>query len=165
MVRKPKNFNRKFLIDLGTAETPKWVPLAVGIMSHGSSFNETSEKFYYMSDEGSPDSDVVSQEVTRSFTGHRVVGDEAQDYILETVLYEINNRRVRFVEYDSGVDVTETPMPVNGWKGEGTLSISDDGSGDTASRQNISFSLSINGKPERGTMKQEDGVYTWTPKA
>lgn len=157
-MRKPKNFNRVFLVDIGTADAPKIVPIAAGITSHGSNISESTEKYYYMDQRGTAETDLTGQDVSRSFSGHRMKGDEAQDYILDELLYDIDNREIVFYDYDESLTAG-----VNGWKGVATIRISDDGSGDTAARQNIAFSLAINGKPERGTVSKTESGYTWTP--
>ncbi len=159
-MRKPKNYNRVFLIDIGSADTPNIVPLAAGITSHGSSISESTEKYYYMDQRGTAETDLTGQEVSRSFSGHRIKGDAAQDYILDELLYDLDGRSVTFYDYDDMV----TGGP-NGWKGSAVIQIADDGSGDTAARQNISFTLYLSGKPERGTVALASGVYQWTPKA
>ena len=158
--RKPKNYNRCFLINTGTTAAPVWVLIADGITSHGSSISESTEKYYYMDKAGVAETDVTGQDITRSFTGHRAKGDSAQDYILDTILYDLAKREVEFIDYDSGI-----AAGVNGWKGKATIQISDDGSGDTAARQNISFSLAINGKPTKGTVAKTESGYTFTEEA
>ena len=74
-----------------------------------------------------------------------VIGDEAQDYVFIDALYDLDKRAVEFVEYYDDVE------GVNGWKGVASLTISDDGSGDTANRETIGFGLNLIGKPVRGT--------------
>lgn len=52
----------------------------------------------------------------------------------------------------------------NGWKGKARLQITDDGSGNAADRQSISFALNYVGKPVRGTVtKDTSGKLTFTP--
>ena len=54
---------------------------------------------------------------------------------------------------------------VNGWKGNGNLTISDDGSGDTQNRETIGVGLNLIGKPERGTAQVTYGAtitVEWT---
>lgn len=160
-VRYPKNYNRVMAIRAVGKEAEDYMVIAVGILSRGSSYSETTEDYKYMSGRGTSEKVLSSQEVGTSFTGHRAVGDPAQDYILDEVLYDLDNREVEFLDYDDGAP-TGSP---NGYHGSATLQITDPGSGDAASRQNIGFTLNYKGKPERGTVtKESGGKLTFTPK-
>ena len=165
-IRFPKNYNRRLLINLKDTEgTDNWKLMAVGISSRSNSINESTEKYYYMDKRGVAETEITGQEVSISMTGHRAVGDVGQDYILDEVLYDLDKREIEFCDYDDGVDTSTTPKPANGYRGIATLQITDFGSGDTANRQNIGFTLNINGKPEKGTMTEANGVYTWQAEA
>ncbi len=155
---KPKSFNRRFFINIGSSMVPEWVEISQGITSRGNSFTENEEEFYYMADRGTAEKEPTTQNISRTFSGNRFIGDKAQDEIFINRLYDLENRSVEFMEfYDN---VKDGP---NGYKGNASLTISDDGSGDTQSRETIGFGLSINGKPTRGTVTlSEDGVPTFT---
>lgn len=154
---KPKAFNRRFFINLGTSEAPKWAEIAKGISSRGTSVNEGSEDYYYMDNRGTAETVPTTQSISRTFSGNRLIGDEAQDEIFIKRLYDLNNRTVEFLDF---YDALTTGA--NGWKGNGSITISDDGSGDTANRENIGFGLTLNGIPTRGTVTVDDkGVPTF----
>lgn len=164
----PKNYNRIMLINIGTTETPDWKKIAVGILSRGNSISETTNDFYYMSNLGTADTETSSQVISVTFTGHRDVGDAAQDYILDKVLYDLSGRIVEFMDYDDSIVIPTTDTkPVNGAKGVASISISDFGSGNAPDRQTIGFSLRYKGKPTRGTVvaTTTEGVttYAFTP--
>ena len=142
---KPKAYNKRFLLNIGTAVSPKWVEVARGITSRGNNFSESSETYYPMDQRGTAEIETTSQSVSRTWSGFRVIGDEAQDYVFIDALYDLDKRTVEFVEYYDNVE------GVNGWKGNASLTISDDGSGDTANRETIGFGLNLIGKPVRGT--------------
>ena len=142
---KPKAYNKRFLLNIGTTESPKWVEVARGITSRGNNFSESSETYYPMDQRGTAEIETTSQSVSRTWSGFRVIGDEAQDYVFIDALYDLDKRSVEFVEYYDNVE------GVNGWKGIASLTISDDGSGDTANRETIGFGLNLIGKPVRGT--------------
>lgn len=142
---KPKAYNKRYLINLGTSEVPKWVQIARGITSRGNNFSESSETYYPMDQRGTAEIETTSQSVSRNFSGFRVIGDEAQDYVFGDALYDLNKRVVEYVEYYDNME------GVNGWKGTASITISDDGSGDTANRETIGFGLNQIGKPVRGT--------------
>ena len=142
---KPKAYNKRFLLNIGTTESPKWVEVARGITSRGNNFSESSETYYPMDQRGTAEIETTSQSVSRTWSGFRVIGDAAQDYVFIDALYDLDKRSVEFVEYYDNVE------GVNGWKGNASLTISDDGSGDTANRETIGFGLNLIGKPVRGT--------------
>lgn len=156
---KPKAYNRRFFIDIGTSETPKWVELARGIASRSNSFTEETENYYYMDGRGTAETDATTQTVTRTFSGNRVIGDEAQDYLFFDNVYNLDGRVVPFMEFYDNMETGKE----NGWKGTYTLSISDDGSGDATARETVGINASINGIPERGTVTLSDGVPTFSP--
>ncbi len=47
---KPKAYNRRFFINIGTSDLPEWAEISQGITSRGNSFTENEEEFYYMAD-------------------------------------------------------------------------------------------------------------------
>lgn len=143
---KPKAYNKRYFINFGTSEEPKWAEIARGITSRGNNFSESSETYYPMDQRGTAEIETTSQSVSRTWSGFRVIGDAAQDAILIDALYDLDKRNVEYVEYYDNV------TGVNGWRGNGSLTISDDGSGDTANRETIGIGLNIIGKPQRGTV-------------
>lgn len=160
---KPKAYNKRFFLNFGTSEAPKWYEVARGITSRGNNFSESSETYYPMDQRGTAEIETASQSVSRTWSGFRVIGDEAQDAILIDALYDLDKRNVEYIEYYDNVTTGD-----NGWKGNGSITISDDGSGDTANRETIGIGLNIIGKPTRGTVALDtaDGTnkITFTPK-
>ena len=114
-----------------------------------------------MAGRGVAESEVTGITVSRTWSGWRVLGDKAQDAIMEK-LYSLDGRRVKFLEcYDNMGDEA-----VNGHQGFAVLSVTDDGSGDANNRENIGFGLKIEGTPEAGTVTiGEGGTPTFVPKA
>ena len=159
---KPKAYNKRFLLNIGTTESPKWVEVARGITSRGNNFSESSETYYPMDQRGTAEIETTSQSVSRTWSGFRVIGDAAQDYVFIDALHDLDKRTVEFVEYYDNVE------GVNGWKGTASITISDDGSGDTANRETIGFGLNQIGKPVRGTatVTYSDSISVkWVDKA
>lgn len=157
----PKNYNRNMAINLkGDAAADDYKLIASGILSRTNSISESKSSYQYMDNRGTADTDVTGQEVSAAFTGHRKIGDAAQDYILDDVLYDLDKREVEFLDYDDSI-AAGSP---NGWKGKARLQITDNGSGNAADRQSISFALNYVGKPIRGTVtKDASGKLTFTP--
>lgn len=157
----PRTYNRRWWIDVSTNDSPEWAEIAKGISSRGNSISEQSQDYYDMAGRGVAESEVTGITVSRTWSGWRVLGDKAQDAIMDK-LYSLDGRRVKFLEcYDNmGAEA------VNGHQGYAVLSITDDGSGDANNRENISFGMKIEGAPEAGTVTiSEDGVPTFAAAA
>lgn len=157
----PRAYNRRWWIDVSTNGTPEWAEIAKGISSRGNSISEQSQDYYDMAGRGVAESEVTGITVSRTWSGWRVLGDKAQDAIMDK-LYSLDGRRVKFLEcYDNmGAEA------VNGHQGVAVLSITDDGSGDANNRENIGFGLKIEGTPEAGVVTiAEGGTPTFTPAA
>ena len=157
----PRSYNRRWWIDVSVNDTPEWAEIAKGISSRGTNISEQSHDYYDMAGRGVAESEVTGITVSRTWSGWRVLGDKAQDAIMEK-LYSLDGRRVKFLEcYDNMGDEA-----VNGHQGFAVLSVTDDGSGDANNRENIGFGLKIEGTPEAGTVTIGAGdVPTFVPKA
>ena len=157
----PRSYNRRWWIDVSVNDTPEWAEIAKGISSRGTNISEQSQDYYDMAGRGVAESEVTGITVSRTWSGWRVLGDKAQDAIMEK-LYSLDGRRVKFLEcYDNMADEA-----VNGHQGFAVLSVTDDGSGDANTRENIGFGLKIECTPEAGTVTiGAGGVPTFVPKA
>ena len=139
-LKTPKNYNRVYLMNLGT-DMEDWKPITVGIAATETEIEEENEDYYYMDGRGTPESEPATQKITRTFTGHRKIGDPVQDMVFDDII-------------DSG-----TP---NGKRYPATVSIQNDGSGEAQMRSEISFSITKTGPSEKGTVtKSEGNKYTW----
>ena len=157
----PRAYNRRWWIDVSTIGTPEWAEIAKGISSRGNSISEQSQDYYDMAGRGVAESEVTGITVSRTWSGWRVLGDKAQDAIMDK-LYSLDGRRVKFLECYDNMEAEA----VNGHQGVAVLSITDDGSGDANNRENIGFGLKIEGTPEAGTVTiAEGGKPTFTPAA
>lgn len=121
------------------AATATWARLAAGITSADPSNNETVDQTNYLDGDGYASSLVIGAQRTIAFSGHRVYGDTAQDYIAG-IAEEIGSTRV-------------TEIRVTDAKGrmvskECTVANIDFGGGDAAAKEDISFEIHLNGKPE-----------------
>ena len=129
---KPKAYNRRFFINIGTSDLPEWAEISQGITSRGNSFTENEEEFYYMADRGTAEKEPTTQNISRTFSGNRFIGDKAQDEIFINRIYDLDNRSVEFIEFYDNVK-----SGPNGYKGNASITISDDGSGDTSARETM----------------------------
>ena len=55
-LKTPKNYNRIYLMNLGTKEEEDWKPITVGIAATETEIEEESEDYYYMDGRGTPES-------------------------------------------------------------------------------------------------------------
>ena len=156
-LKTPKNYNRIYLMNLGTKEEADWKPITVGIAATETEIEEESEDYYYMAGRGTPESEPATQKITRTFTGHRKLGDPVQDMVFDMMLEDLGKRDTEIIEY---YDVIDAGSP-NGKRYPATVSIQNDGSGEAQMRSDISFSITKTGASEKGTVTNADGTYTW----
>ena len=157
----PRSYNRRWWIDVSVNGTPEWAEIAKGISSRGTNISEQSQDYYDMAGRGVAESEVTGITVSRTWSGWRVLGDKAQDAIMEK-LYSLDGRRVKFFFFFDNMG----DEAVNGHQGFAVLSVTDDRSGDANNRENIGFGLKIEGTPEAGTVTiGEGGTPTFVPKA
>ena len=135
----PLNFQDLWELDITPEEsTATYARLAAGISSADPSSNENIDQSQYLDGDGFGSSDVIGAQKTIAFSGHRVVGDTAQDYI-KSIEFEIGNSRKSTIRYTDaqGVKVEKGC----------TIANVDFGGGDAAAKQDISFEIHLNGKP------------------
>ncbi|WP_125570926.1 phage tail tube protein [Lacticaseibacillus songhuajiangensis] len=158
------NWQNGFEIDVsGTkdpakAENAKWEKLAAGINNFTPSLNETATNDVYMDGEGFGSTDVTGKRLQIAFTGHRLEGNAAQDYIASHVL-DIGDKLKtlgRWTQTDGATIV-----------GQVTLSDIVTSGGAPGAKQTLSFNMAFNGKPvytPKDVTPAGDGTET-TPKA
>lgn len=156
---KTKGLNRRFYINVGTTQAPQWEKISLGIRSRGNSISETTTEYFDMESRGVVTTETESIKVQRSFSGCRILGNVAQDFIFNR-LYDLNNRNVEYIMFYDNME----PDAINGEQGIASLTISDDGSGDANSLENIAFALNVADKPKRGkvTLNEQTGQPTFT---
>lgn len=123
----------------GTPELPTYSTIAKGINQVDQSGNEELDQQKYLDGNGYGETDVIGAQLTYSFSGHRFVGDESQDFIFGKRLDLGTARRVQFrtTETDGGI-----------FEGECTIANINAGSGSAGSKQDISFDIHFNGLPD-----------------
>ncbi|MGX6407180.1 phage tail tube protein [Lactiplantibacillus plantarum] len=145
------NYKNKFEIDTSGNQDPKDVSkatfavLAAGISGVTPATNETSDNTAYYDGMGFTDTDTTGKRITLAFSGHRVIGDAAQDYVASKFLAIGKNLKTlaRWTDPDGNVivaNVTITAVVPMG--------------GNANAKQTFSFTLSFNGKP---IMTDKDG--------
>lgn len=133
------NYTNLFMIDITpNGESRTWARIGAGINSFEPSTNETVSDDAYYDGEGLTFSDVTGGQVVHSFSGHRLYGDAAQDYIasLETSYGEQRKTTYKRVAPDGSV-----------LEGSCTIANIVTGGGDPNAKGTFSFELRLNGRP------------------
>jgi len=134
------NFQRLYEIDITPNETtPTWARLGAGLTGADPSNNESIDQTPYLDGDGYASTDVIGAQYTVAFSGHRVVGDPAQDFIA-SVEHELgDSRKTTYRTYDKFG---------NKKQGACTIANVDFGGGDAQAKVDIGFEIHFNGKPE-----------------
>ena len=133
------NFMDLFEIDITpNAATRLYKRLGSGLSSADPSNNENIDQTMYLDDDGYSTSSVIGAQKTVSFSGHRELGDAAQDYIA-SVQHQLGNARVTSFRY--------TDADGSSVSGPCTIANIDIGGGDAGAKKEISFEIHMNGKP------------------
>jgi hypothetical protein len=151
MAKFKMNYKNVFEIDTAGSQDPKdvakatFAPLAAGISGVTPAANETDDNTAYYDGAGFTDTDVTGKRITLAFTGHRVIGDAAQDYVASKFLAIGQNLKTlgRWTDTNGNVIVSSVTL----------TSIVPMG-GNANAKQTFSFTMSFNGKP---IMTDKDG--------
>lgn len=138
------NFKNKFEIDTNDGKDPSnitsanFAPLAAGINNFTPSLNETTTNDVYYDGDGYGSTDVTGKRLQLAYTGHRLEGDAAQDYIASKAL-DIGDSLKTLARwtYPDGSTVV----------GQVTISAIVTSGGAPGAKQTLSFTLAFNGKP------------------
>lgn len=139
----PKIFelNYQSLYEINTTPesgTATWSRIGAGITSADPSNNESKDQTNYLDGDGYAESEIIGAQFTLAFSGHRVHGDAAQDWIA-SIEHELGDNRKTQFRY--------TDMKGNQKTGNCTIVDVDFGGGDAAGKKEISFGIDVNGKP------------------
>lgn len=135
----PLNYERKFEIDItpnGASET--WAPIAAGINNISKEGNEVIDQTQYYDGEGVGSSEVTGGQPVWSFSGHRIDGDAAQDFIFSLDMSYGSARKTKFKATNPDGRVVTGPCTI--------ANINENG-GDANAKNEISFEIHANGKP------------------
>lgn len=136
-----ENWNIKLSINTAPGSTAVYSPLNVGIDNMQEALNEIVQQYHFFADEGFGRSRVTAEQPVWTFSGRRVWGDAAQDYIFAQK-YALGDGR----QTDAKVEYT-----ANGYKYEITFDCAianiQELGGATEENSAISFEIHVNGKP------------------
>lgn len=134
----PLNYQNLFELDTNPGGTAAYVRLGDGIVSATPANNETIDTKTYFDDEGAASSEVTGFQYTWSFSGDRINGDDAQDYIFSKIFTPGNGRKTNLrITYSDGTVVVGSCLIAN----------IVDGGGDANGTSAIGFDIMFNGKP------------------
>lgn len=139
------NFKNKLEIDvlgntsLDDKEKADWAVLAKGINTITPASSETSDNTPYYDGEGFSDTDVTGKHITFALSGHRLMGDKAQDYVASKFL-DIGDKLRTLCRWTDAQGNTVTSVA--------TLTAIVPFGGAANVKQTFSFTLALNGKPE-----------------
>lgn len=137
----PLNYKNKYEICTEPEKddlTATWAVIGAGISTVDPAFDDETDDTAYYDGQGFGSETVTGVKASLTFTGHRQLGDEAQDYVIGMAL-EVGNKRetkLRWTQAD-GKQITG-PVTISGIKGSG---------GDANAKQDFEFKASFNGKP------------------
>lgn len=129
---------------LEDVEKANWKPLKAGISTITPASSETSDNTPYYDGEGFSDTDVTGKHITFACSGHRLVGDEAQDYIASKFL-AIGDELRTLCRWTDAQGNTVTAVA--------TLTSIVPFGGAANVKQTFSFTLALNGKPKYEAVK------------
>lgn len=136
----PLNYERKFEINTTPgSDSPTWAAVAAGISNISKEGNEVIDQSQYYDGNGVASSEVTGGQPIWSFSGHRVNGDAAQDYIFSLDLTYGDGRKTTFRSTDPDGRVVT---------GSCTIANISESGGDANAKDEISFEIHLNGKPE-----------------
>lgn len=134
----PLNFQTLFELDINPGGTANYVRLGDGLTTATPANNETVDQKSYLDDDGGQSSEVTGFQLIYTFSGDRIPGDAAQDYIFEKLFAVGADRHTNFRATGAdGAIIT----------GAVTIANITPPGGDANAVQACGFELHLNGKP------------------
>ena len=133
------NYENKYYIDITpTAAEPTWAELAPGITNVTPATNDVTSEDNYYDGVGFGETDVTGVKPSFALSGHRKVGDSAQDYIVSTQYKTGIGRRSHFKWVNTQGRQMIWPCTIINPVSSG---------GDAQSKENFSAEIRTNGAP------------------
>lgn len=134
----PINYMDLYEINTNPSGVANWERLAEGLTGGVIANNDVVDQTTYLDGDGFGTSDVTGGQKTVAFTGHRSIGDPAQDYIVSIASSFGDARKTQFRYRDA---------QGKGFEAEVTITNIEAGGGDANAKKDISFEIHANGKP------------------
>lgn len=133
-----KNYTNLYEIDVTPdADAPTWARVAAGINDVNWGGNENIAQDAYYDGDGMASSEVTGGQIVGTFSGHRVYGDPAQDYIASLLLdYAGRHTNFKWTAPDGAVLL-----------GGATVANVNPQGGDPNSKSDFGFEMHYNGMP------------------
>lgn len=133
-------------INTTPSSTATYKTIGDGITNVSEALNEVKQQMYYLINKGFGQSEVTAMHPAITFTGHRLEGDDAQNYIMG-LKYSLGSARKTDIKIK--VFDPETPTTVfSNYTVGVTVTDIQELSGATENGSDISFTLEFNGAPE-----------------
>jgi len=130
--------SHKFEIDTTPGAVATYAVLGAGLNNFEPSPNEELSQDNYLDGEGFSETEVTGAQLVISFSGHRKIGDPAQDFIFSKLLSIGKGRKTNFRWTLPNDDKFEGPCTIANIEGPG---------GDANAKGEISFEIHFNGLP------------------
>lgn len=134
----PLNFQTLYELDINPSGTASYKRLGDGLTTATPGNNETVDQKSYLDDDGGQSSEVTGFQYILAFSGDRIPGDDAQDFIFERIFTMGEDRHTNFRA--TGADGTVI-------SGDVTIANITPPGGDANAVQACGFELHFNGKP------------------
>lgn len=128
-----------------SATSPTWAGLCAGIDNISEALNETIQQYFFLCGNGFAANYVTGMAPAVTLTGHRVIGDAAQDFVFgkKYSLMGARDTHLRLTQTDEAGDATVISANV-------TIVNLSDISGATTDGSACSIELRFNGQPYLG---------------
>ncbi len=134
----PLNFQTLYELDINPSGSASFKRLGDGLTTATPGNNETVDQKSYLDDDGGQSSEVTGFQYTLAFSGDRIPGDAAQDFIFNRIFALGESRHTNFRA--TGADGTVI-------SGDVTIANITPPGGDANAVQACGFELHFNGKP------------------
>ena len=137
---------------IGTSKsenTWSYAKLEAGLDNVSEALNEVVQQYFFLNDKGFARNHVTGMAPTFTFTGHRVQGDTAQDYIFGNK-YKLDTNRVSSFQLKVTDNSGSSPV-VTTFTVDCTICNIQEFSGASTDDSAISFELRFNGAPTAAT--------------
>lgn len=133
-------------INTTPSSTATYKTIGDGITNVSEALNEVKQQMYYLINKGFGQTEITAMHPSITFTGHRLEGDDAQNYIFG-LKYSLGSARKTDIKIK--VFDPETPTTVfSNYTVGVTITDIQELSGATENGSDISFTLEFNGAPE-----------------
>lgn len=136
----PLNFQTLFELDINPGGTAQYVRVGAGLVSATPGNNESVDEKGYLDGNGGKSSNVTAFQYKIPFSGDRIPGDAAQDWVLSKLFAIGPNRLTNFRSTNAGGTVISGPCTI--------ANITPPG-GDANSPSVFGFEVHLNGKPTK----------------